>query len=314
LIEGKFNDTFTQHLREKQDQTLEAQVITRNGKIKDVAITANLLKTGGRKVLQGIFHDVTERKHAAALLKRQAQELEEANEKLRELDRMKSNFLSNVSHELRTPLTAIKGFAETIIRDKNMPEESRREFMEVIREDSEKLAVLIDRLLNLSRLEIGRVKLKKENIDLLTLTREVVESFGTQARLKELDFKADLPQELGPLYADPENIKEVLMQLLDNAIKYTEKGGKVGILLRDKGSEVVIAVSDTGAGIPDNEISHIFDMFYKVEKPTEQVGGIGMSLALVKYIVEGHGGRVQAESEVGKGSKFSFSLPKGREA
>jgi PAS domain S-box-containing protein len=276
-----------------------------------VEISTTIINYQGQKAVLGMVNDITERKQAEELLQRQARDLEDANEKLRELDRMKSNFLSNVSHELRTPLASIKGFVETIVRERDMDEETRQEFLEIVMLDSERLNLLINRLLNLSRLEIGKIKLKKENIDLLAVIRDVIASFGTQARLKKLTLIVELPQNLPLIYADPQYIKEVLVQLVDNSIKYTESEGCITVSVWNKDSDVVISVTDTGIGIPENELPHIFDMFYKVERPAEQVGGIGLGMALVKYIVEAHGGRIRLESKVGKGTKFSFNLPRG---
>ena len=170
---------------------------------------------------------------------------------------------------------------------------------------------MINRLLNLSRIEVGKIKPKKENIDLIAAVKEVIEGYKSQARLKSVNLVSELPGGLPPIYADSGNIKEVLSQLLENAIKYTEKYGKVAVSVKDQGKEVSVSVMDNGCGIPKEELPHIFDKFYKVERPAEQVGGIGMGLALVKSIVEAHGGKVEVESEVGKGSKFGFTLPKG---
>ena len=251
------------------------------------------------------------RKKAQDDLKGKTIKLKEANDKLKELDRMKSNFLSNISHELRTPLTSIKGFTETLLREKNMEEKNRQEFMQIIQEETERLTRLINRLLNLSRVGIERLKLKKEKIDLIAEASEVINGFKSDVRLKGLTLKSDMPGSLLPINADPENFKEALSQLLDNSIRYTKNNGEIVVSLQDKGQEILVSVSDTGCGIPKDELPHIFDRFYKVEHPAEQVGGIGMGLALVKSIVEAHGGAVSVESEVGKGSKFSFTLPKG---
>lgn len=267
------------------------------------------VKIKGKVLVLASARDITERKRTNKLLEQRTQELEEANERLKELDRMKSNFLSNVSHELRTPLASIKGFTETILREKDMDENNRQEFLQIVKEETERLAALINRLLNFSRIEIGRIKLKKEDIDLSAAVKEVIEGYKSQARLKQLNFLNELPEDLPPIYADSGNIKEVLSQLLENAIKYTEKYGKVAVSVKDQGNEVSVSVMDNGCGIPKEELPHIFERFYKVERPAEEVGGIGMGLALVKSIVEAHGGKVEVESELGKGSKFGFRLP-----
>lgn len=275
----------------------------KDGSQVSVEIRTFPTKIKGKTVVLGIARDITERK-------RRARELEEANERMKELDRMKSHFLSNISHELRTPLASIKGFTETILGEKAMDEKNRQEFLQIIKEDTERLTLLINRLLNLSRIEVGKIKLKKQKIDLIEETREVISSYGSQARIKNLVLESNLPGELHPVYADPEYIKEVLIQLLENAIKFTEEYGKVAVSVMDQSSQVEVSVSDTGVGIPKGDLPHIFEKFYKVERLAEEISGLGIGLPLVKSIIEAHGGKVEVESEVGKGSKFSFTLPK----
>jgi len=250
-----------------------------------------------------IFHEVIKEKEAA----RKA--LAEANEKLKELDRMKSNFLSNISHELRTPLSMIKGFAATILHEKDIDPKNLREFLQIIEEESERLNRLINRLLNLSRMEIGKIRANKKEFDLAAAARQVMEGYKTQLAVKELILKSDLPKSV-IVNADQQGFKEVLSHLLENSIQYTRTRGKIEVSVLDKGDEVLVSVSDTGCGIPKDELPHIFERFYKVEHPAEQVGGVGMGLAIVKSIVNAHGGEMSVESEPEKGSRFSFTLPK----
>lgn len=229
--------------------------------------------------------------------------------KLQELDRLKSNFLSNISHELRTPLASIKGFIYMIRQEKDMNETSREEFMKIIEEETERLTVLINRLLNLSRMEIDRIILNKSIFDLVAAVNEVTDSYKSPAMVKGIDLKTNLPISLD-IFADQKYFKEALCQLMENSIRYTGGHGVIEVSAQSRDGEVIFSVSDTGCGIPGNELTHIFDKFYKVEKPAEQVGGIGLGLALVKRIVEAHGGEISVESEVGKGTRFTFSLPK----
>ena len=238
-------------------------------------------------------------------------EMDASNEMLKELDRMKSNFLSNISHELHTPLASIKGFTHTILQEKKMEEKDRIEFMHIISEESERLSKLITRLLNLSRIEVGRIRIDRKIFDLSAAAREVMNSYKTSLMIKELTLESDLPQAL-PIYADQHYFKEALNQLLENAVQYTNKGGMIKIFIRDNADKATISVSDTGCGIPKEDLPHIFERFYKVERPAEKVGGIGMGLAVVKYIVEAHGGTISVESEAGKGTTFGFTLPKGK--
>lgn len=237
-------------------------------------------------------------------------ELKVTNTRLKELDRMKSNFISNISHELRTPLASIKGFTDTILSEKEMDEKNRFEFLHIIEEETEKLTRLINRLINLSRVELGKIKLKREEFDISSAAREVISSYRSQLELKRLNFEAKLPEKL-QVNADPQNFKEALSQILDNSIKFTREYGLIILSVIDKAMDVLVSVSDTGMGIPKEDIPFIFDKFYKVEHPVEQVGGIGIGLALVKSIVEAHSGRIDVESEVGRGTRVTFSIPKG---
>lgn len=229
--------------------------------------------------------------------------------KLQELDRLKSNFLSNISHELRTPLASIKGYTYMIRREKDMSEKTREEFMQIIEEETERLTGLINRLLNLSRIEIDRIILNKSIFDLVSAVNEVTDSYKYPARVKGLYLKTDLPGSLD-VFADQKYLKEALCQLMENSIRYTDQHGIIEVSARSEERQVIFSVSDTGCGIPVEELAHIFDKFYKVEKPAEQMGGIGLGLALVKRIIEAHGGEINVESEVGKGTRFTFSLPK----
>jgi signal transduction histidine kinase len=261
---------------------------------------------------KNMIGEIETRKLAENNLRQKTGELEKANERLKELDRMKASFLSNMSHELRTPLASIKGFTETVLREKDMDEGLRLEFLEIVRQESERLTLLINRLLNLSRVDIGKIQLRKKEIDLLAAAREVINGFKTQADMKKLILETNLPRQLATIYADPENFKEALAQLVENSIRYTDEEGRIIVSVEDLGDEVVVSVSDTGRGIPEKELPNIFEKFYKLEKPAEEVGGVGIGLALVKYIVEGHRGRIRVESEPGKGTKISFTLPRSR--
>jgi signal transduction histidine kinase len=228
--------------------------------------------------------------------------------RLQELDRLKSNFLSNISHELRTPLASIKGFIYMIRREKDMDEKTREEFMRIIEEETERLTGLINRLLNLSRIEIDRIILNKIEFDLVDAVREVTDSYKSPTSVKWIDLRTSLPPRL-VILADQKYFKEALCQLLDNSVRYTDKQGVIEVSARPAEGKVLLSVSDTGCGIPEDELPHIFNQFYKVEKPAQHVGGIGLGLALVKRIVEAHGGEISVESGVGKGTKFTFSIP-----
>ena len=231
--------------------------------------------------------------------------------RLKELDKLKSDFVSNVSHELRTPLTAIKGSVDNMLDgltgDLN---EKQNRYLVRVKSNADRLARLINDLLDLSRIEAG-IKLKRTNLSLPTVAREVVESLGSVAAEKLISFEIECPDVNLTAWADPDRIVEVLTNLIGNAIKFTPTNGKVTLCLKRNGNEwVKISVADTGPGIPSDEANRIFDKFYQVTQPEKQKAmGTGLGLSITKALVEMHGGKIWLESEVGKGSIFSFILP-----
>ena len=231
--------------------------------------------------------------------------------RLKELDKLKSDFVSNVSHELRTPLTAIKGSVDNMLDgltgDLN---EKQNRYLVRVKSNADRLARLINDLLDLSRIEAG-IKLKRTNLSLPTVAREVVESLGSVAAEKLISFEIECPDVNLTAWADPDRIVEVLTNLIGNAIKFTPTNGKVTLCLKRSGNEwVKISVADTGPGIPSDEANRIFDKFYQVTQPEKQKAmGTGLGLSITKALVEMHGGKIWLESEVGKGSIFSFILP-----
>jgi signal transduction histidine kinase len=235
----------------------------------------------------------------------------------KELDRIKSQLLATVSHELRTPLASIKGFATTLLRqDVRWDEATQREFLRIIEEESNRLEELIDNLLDMSQVEAGALRIQREPVQLRGVLREAVEN--AQRRTEAHWFVMDLPAELPRVWADPRRIRQVLNNLLENAIKYAPNGGQVTVTCEvitpranaNAEGEVIVNVADQGPGIPREFLERVFDRFFQVDgASTRQVGGSGLGLAIAKGIVEAHGGRIWAESHAGQGSVFRFSLP-----
>ena len=231
--------------------------------------------------------------------------------RLKELDRMKSDFVSNVSHELRTPLTAIKGSVDNMLDgltgDLN---EKQTRYLTRIKSNTDRLARLINDLLDLSRIEAG-INLKSTNLSLETVAREVVDSLRPVAAEKAIALEIKRPQLSLNAWADPDRISQVLMNLLGNAIKFTPTNGKVTVAIEKNGAEwVKVSVSDSGPGIPSEEANRIFDKFYQVTQAEQQkVMGTGLGLSIAKALVEMHGGKIWIESEPGRGSTFLFTLP-----
>lgn len=171
------------------------------------------------------------------------------------------------------------------------------------------MTVLINRLLNLSRVDADGIVIRKSVMDPYLAAREVVESHGTQARLKNLEVRLHLSETPITVEADPENFKEALSHLLENAIRYTGEGGRIDVSVNEENGSIVASVADTGVGIPREELPDIYNKFHKIERAGDEIGGVGMGLALVKAIAEAHGGTVDVESTVGRGSRFSFTIP-----
>lgn len=231
--------------------------------------------------------------------------------KQKKLEGMRKEFVANVSHELRTPLSLIKGFIETLVDggDSVAPQDRDR-FLRTVHRHTERLSSLIDDLLALSRLESTNPGLKRETVDLHKLVADIVADFHSRAEAGSHPLAYDVDKSLGPILADPLKIAQALDNLLDNARKYTPNGTHIHIGIRLLGREVEVSVSDNGPGIPAEDLPHIFERFYRVEKGrARDKGGTGLGLSIVKHIVQLHGGRVWAESRVGEGTSFHFTLP-----
>ena len=245
--------------------------------------------------------EILQRRKAEGLIREQ-------NERLKELDRMKSEFLSTAAHELRTPLTSILGFSEILLKRK-LDEERKNRFLKIINEESASLSALINDLLDLSRIESGRgFKITKAPIDIKEVIQENVDIF--QAQTDKHIFKVNLPHDLVKIEADKDKINQVVENLISNAVKFSPEGGKITVSMKENKDELKINVSDNGIGIPEKDLSHIFEKFYRASNASsEAIGGTGLGLGIIKYIIESHGGRISVESKLGRGSTFSFTLP-----
>lgn len=230
---------------------------------------------------------------------------------LRRLEQVRRDFVANVSHELRTPLTAIQGFAETLLTGALEDQKNNRHFVEVIRNHAARLSRLTDDLLKLSRIEAGKLDMDFQPVDLEALIGAAIESARGAASQKQLSLApADVPRNLPGILGDASLLREVMRNLLDNAIQYTPAGGSINVSAARREGFVVITVADTGIGIPQADQVRIFERFYRVDAArSREVGGTGLGLAIAKHIVEAHGGQIWVESTVAEGSQFHFSLP-----
>jgi two-component system phosphate regulon sensor histidine kinase PhoR len=223
---------------------------------------------------------------------------------------MRRDFVANVSHELKTPLAAIRGYAETLRDGALAEEETARRFTERLLWQCRRLQALLDDLLTLSRLEsIGPALAGREAVDLATLAQRALETLAPAAREKRIRLQVR-EQPLPRIRGDADGLERLLVNLLDNAIKYNRPGGEVVLLLASAGSEALIEVADTGIGIPPDALGRIFERFYRVDKGrARDEGGTGLGLAIVKHIAQSHGGHVEVESRMGRGTTFRVFLP-----
>jgi two-component system phosphate regulon sensor histidine kinase PhoR len=244
--------------------------------------SAAFLKT--RKSIVVVFHDIT---------------------KMRDLEEIKKDFVVNVSHELRTPLTAIKGFAETL----EEVDEKNKSYLDVIRRHTDRLINIVGDLLLLSELEEKGVILELEDVDLRSLAQNILRMFEQRLKEKELYARVEAPDPRTRIKADPYRLEQLFINLIDNAIKYTEKGG-ITISLQQENDRMIIEIEDTGIGISEEHLSRIFERFYVTDKSrSRKFGGTGLGLSIVKHIVLLHGGSIQVHSEPDRGTTFIISLP-----
>ncbi len=229
---------------------------------------------------------------------------------LRRLERVRQDFVANVSHEFKTPLTAIQGFAETLLTGAIDDPRNNRRFLEIIRDHAVRLARLTDDLLKLARIEAGKLEVQFAPVSVVDLAERCAETALLKANRKQILLEMDIPPGLPQLRGDAGLLRDVLQNLLDNAIQYTPAGGRIHVSAAARERDVAITVADTGIGIPLADQERIFERFYRVDAArSREAGGTGLGLSIAKHIVEVHGGRLLVESEVGAGSKFSFSVP-----
>ena len=233
-----------------------------------------------------------------------------------EVERLKNEFISTVSHELRTPMTSIKGYTDLLVNERvGVLSEQQRRFVQVIKNNADRLTALVNDILDISRIETGRIKLQIEPLNLGTLINDAVDIFRGRMAEKSLELTLDLAPTLPPVRGDESRVTQILENLTSNAWKYTPEGGHVTVRTRIVDDFVQVDVSDTGIGIDSKDLPQIFDRFYRTEQAEVQaVDGSGLGLSIVKMFVELLGGTVWVESEINQGSTFSFTLPLAVEA
>jgi two-component system phosphate regulon sensor histidine kinase PhoR len=244
---------------------------------------------GGIEMLIAVFYDTTA---------------------IERVDRVRKDFVANVSHELRTPLTSIQGYAETLVDGAVDDPHRRGEFLERIRQQAIRLGKLTADLLTLSTIESGKYPFKRSRVDANQVIRESIEAIGSAAQLKSIAIRFDPVPSMPAVECDPDAIQQVLLNLLDNAVKFSSRGGKIEVTVQTLDHSLRISVTDHGVGIPSLDLPRLGERFYRVDKArSRELGGTGLGLAIVKHIVDAHGGKISIQSELGKGSCFSFTLP-----
>jgi len=225
----------------------------------------------------------------------------------RRIDTTRREFVSNVSHELRSPLASVKAMVETLQAGARDDAEKANDFLERINDEVDRMTALVTELLELSRLESGRVEMNVEPFNLEPIVLGVIDRLQMQADAGGVELACDIPPGLSSVLGEKAKVAQVLVNLVDNALRFTPDGGDVNIAAKKAGDVVEVTVADSGPGIPPEHLPHLFERFYKVDRSRRE-GGTGLGLAIVRHIVQAHGGKVTVASEVGKGTRFTFTL------
>ncbi len=239
-------------------------------------------------------------------------ELKKKNEKLKTLDQLKDDFVNNVSHEFRAPLTIIQEsilqITEGMFGEVN---EEQRKYFNMLLRNIHRLKTLIDNMLDISKIEKGKLEILKKNVDIREIINEVLSDFSQRIEKKGLEIKSDLPPQPMEVLADKDKISQVLINLVGNAYKFTEKGF-IKISLRESGEFIECDIEDSGIGIASKNLPHLFSKFYQIGRSdnSSQEKGTGLGLVIAKHIIKLHNGQIYLESKEGKGTKFTFTLPK----
>lgn len=257
--------------------------------VSAVPLGENAGETEGAVVL---FHDVTQ---------------------LRQMEELRRDFVANVSHELRTPLSIFRGYLETLLDDPHQPPGELLRILEVMERHSDRLHALVEDVLSLARLESPTAELDLSEINLAEFLPEVLRDWEKRFEAKRIESHLDVPPDLPKLQADESRLQEIIYNLLDNAVKYSQPGSRIFLGAAVKGDRMRISVSDEGTGIPENDLPYIFERFYRADKArNRQLGGTGLGLSIVKHIAHLHDGTAEAQSEPGKGTTISVLLPVSR--
>ncbi|MEP6685600.1 MAG: ATP-binding protein [Verrucomicrobiota bacterium] len=234
---------------------------------------------------------------------------------LRQVEEMRRDFIANVSHELRTPLSIFRGYLETLLADPRQPPGELLRILEIMERHSDRLNALVDDVLSLARLESRESEIDRVEINLPTFLGAILRDWEKRFAAKELKVQLDLSANLPLLHADESRLQEIIYNLLDNAVKYSRAGGSITVQATVIGDQVRLSVTDEGVGVSARDLPRIFERFYRADKArSRELGGTGLGLSIVKHIAQLHGGSVEAESELGRGTTISVFLPIQRQS
>ncbi len=307
------------------DSFFEASLINKYEKVNRYQISIKTIRKQNKIIgLLGVGKDVTllrKFENELAVLKPKLMEAERlitlertraSHNKmmLDELNKMKSEFVSNISHEMRTPLASIVGFSETIASDPNMPKEMLNEFNLIILNEGKRLAKMINDVLDISRMETGRMVLNKSKVNLVKIIRRMIDNGKEALAAKNLTLSAEILYEELLIEADEERLLQAFNSLFENAVKFSRDGGRIKIIINNLFREVEIVISDTGIGIPEKDMPFLFQKFYTVNRADSDISGAGMGLVFVKQIVDLHKGLITIQSEPNKGTSVFIKLSK----
>jgi PAS domain S-box-containing protein len=285
----------------------EIRCMRLDGTPVDVEVIGQPITFLGRPADQTVIRDITDRKRAEADRRVASQRLAEIS-RLKEMDRVKTQFVNTISHELRTPLTPIK--VQLHILKGTRDAEQAKKATEVLDRNVGRLSSIVDELLEVARIQAGTLKLAKTYVDLSQNVQQALDSYVDVARQSGIELQMRVEPDLN-VVADPKRLQQVMYNLLGNAFKFTEKGGRIAVEVRRDGANALVSVADSGAGLAADDIARLFEPFSQVHDPMEKTNaGTGLGLYICRGIVEGHGGRIWAESEgAGKGARFAFVIP-----
>lgn len=322
-LKTKLIDTLEDVKKQKKEITTIFEFTQGDGPCYFQAVVVPEFDTGNElHSMLVIAHDITERVRFEEALKKKTDEmavvnekleeknsiLDNANNRLKDLDRTKSEFVSMASHELRTPLTGIIGLTQTLLStDIEITEEEKERYLRIIELEGKRLSNLLNELLDITRIETGVVEIHHETVDMNNLVEETLQQFQIPSTIK---IEVITPKEHSRAWADKDRVKQVLTNVIDNAIRYSNSQGAITVRLGELDHKIVVSVQDKGTGISHDEMPKIFNKFYRARSARmAKTKGSGLGLTIAKSIVELHGGKIWVESEQGKGSIFSFTLP-----